>query len=214
MALSGFNPEEVNTSINSVKSAYESLTNAIIGRMQNEFVNGMADKWACNNAQSFFGDTFKPVVDSLITESNNVFESVVNSMNEAAQAWAQETNSSYTPTQFSANGQRIDVNGILENINGVRGIDLAEADVVAGKLPSIASDASSALEAAKSAVLNCGFIGGDQAGNLQNSLGQIKTNIEKATNDITEQVKAAINTTVQNYANTEGKISAAFAGNN
>ena len=70
MALSGFNPDEVNSSISSVKSAYESLTAAIISRMQNEFVNGMADKWACNNAQSFFNDQFKPVVDSLINDSN------------------------------------------------------------------------------------------------------------------------------------------------
>ena len=54
MAMTGFNPDEVNSSINSVKSAYEALIRALGDDMQNQFVGGMADKWACRNAQSFF----------------------------------------------------------------------------------------------------------------------------------------------------------------
>ena len=64
MAMTGFNPDEVNSSINSVKSAYEALIRALGDDMQNQFVGGMADKWACRNAQSFFNDAFKPSVDS------------------------------------------------------------------------------------------------------------------------------------------------------
>ena len=40
MAMTGFNPDEVNSSINSVKSAYEALIRALGDDMQNQFVGG------------------------------------------------------------------------------------------------------------------------------------------------------------------------------
>ena len=85
MALTGFNPDEVTSSINSVKQAYEELIKALGDDMQREFVGGMADKWACKQAQDFFGSAFKPAIDSLISSSNTIFQSVADAMNSAAQ---------------------------------------------------------------------------------------------------------------------------------
>ena len=157
MALTGFNPDVVNSSINSVKAAYENLIHALGDDMQNRFVNGMADKWACNQAQTFFNNSFKPAIDNLIMSSNSIFESVVASMNSAGQAWAMQTDSSYSPQSFSAITKTMDTSVIRENIGGVRGIDLSSATTVANQLTSIADSAKSALTSAQQAVQNPPF---------------------------------------------------------
>ena len=211
MALTGFNPDEVTTSINSVKQAYENLIKALGDDMQTQFIGGMADKWACNQSQKFFNESFKPAIDSLINSSNQTFESVVNSMNSAAQAWAMETQSQYSTQSFSVISKTMDTSSIMENISGVRGIDLQSASSVASRLTTIAESAKSALTQAQQAVQNCGFIGGNQASNLINSLGVIKNRIDAATQEIATQTKQAIENTVSTYSDTEGKISEAFA---
>lgn len=211
MALTGFNPDLVNSSISSVRRAYENLIKALGDDMQSQFVAGMADKWACTQAQKFFNEAFKPAIDSLITSSNRTFESVVAAMNSAAQAWAQQTESSYSPQSFTAIMKTMDTSVIMENISGVRGIDLATSSNVVAKLSVIAEAAKSALSAAQNAVENCGFIGGEQQNNLINSLGVIKNNIDNATQEVTTQTKDAIQKTIEVYADTEGKVSQAFA---
>ena len=210
MALTGFNPDVVNSSINSVKAAYENLIQALGNDMQTRFVNGMADKWACNQAQTFFNNSFKPAIDGLITSSNAIFESVVASMNSAGQAWAAQTDSSYSPQSFSPMSKTIDAGVIMENIGGVRGIDKEAAQGVASKLPSLASEANQALSNAQTAVQNSGFIGGSQQANLVDSLGQIKTKIDEIVNNITNETKTAVDQTVEAYGDLEGKVSQAF----
>lgn len=133
-------------------------------------------------------------------------------MNSAGQAWASQTDSSYSTQNFSAISKTMDTSVIRENIGGVRGIDLASTEPVAAKLPVIAESAKNALTNAQQAVQECGFIGGNQASNLINSLGIIKNKIDSAIQEITTASKNAIETTLQNYSNTEGKVSQAFAG--
>lgn len=214
MALTGFDPDLVNSAINSVKGAYDELMEALVNNIQNQFVMEMADKWACNDAQQFFNSAFKPAIDNLIKSSTNVFSSVIDSMNSAGQAWAMESDSSYTPVSFTANMQTIDVSAIKENIGGVRGIDLDLTPSVLSKLNEIESRAESALTNAQSAVSNCGFVGGNQASNLIDSLGVIKSKINTATGELITETKSSIDSTVQRYGNTEGKISQAFTASN
>ena len=210
MAMTGFDPEVVNQAIANVKNAYESLINVLGDKMQNEFVGGMQDKWACNQAQKFFSEAFKPAIDSIIQSSNSTFESVVSSMNSAGQSWANQTESSYSPQSFSPISKTIDSSVIMENIGGVRGIDKEAAQSVASKLPTLASLASEALTNAQTAVQNSGFIGGSQQANLVNSLGQIKTKINEIVSNITNETKNAIAQTVETYGDLEGKVSEAF----
>ena len=211
MALTGFDPDLVSSSIDKVQSAYDELIRAIGDDMQNQFVNGMQDKWACNQAIKFF-ESFKNTMDSVILQSNNTFESVVQSMNSAANAWAQETESVWPGRQFSRNDKKLDVSIIQENIAGVRGVD-PEATAVSSKLTSIAASATNALSNAQSAVQTCGFIGGGSAEQLISSLGRIKASIDDAVTQIAEACKAAIESTTQEYTNLEVKVSDAFAGN-
>lgn len=210
MALTGFDPDLVSTSIDKVISAYEELMKALGDDMQTQFVNGMQDKWACNDAQTFF-QNFKEADEELITKSNNTFESVVNSMNSAAQAWAESTGSNWGGKSFTRNDKKIDITGIQENIGGVRGVD-PEATTVSAKLPTIATSAESALTNAQSAVSNCGFVGGNQEAELINSLGEIKNAISKTSSEISEACKKAIDETAQKYQDLGVKVSDAFAG--
>lgn len=210
MGLVGFDPELVATSIKNVQSAYDDLIRAIATDMQSQFVNGMQDKWACADAQKFF-QSFKNVMDILIKDSNNTFQSVVEAMNSAANGWAQQTGGTWANKAFNRLDKEIDVSSIQENIGGVRGAD-PEATSVSGRLASISSSAISALSAAQSAVQNCGFIGGSSASSLISSLGKIKANIESAVNQISNDCQKAIETTSQTYTNLDVKISDGFSG--
>lgn len=208
----GFDPEKVKSSINGVVMAYDELFTALQGKMQTEFVNAMADKWACNQAITFFKGAFKPSVDGLLNSVNVCFQSVVSSMNTAAQAWAQDTATAYSATPIEIRTQKVDVECILENINGIRGIDVNLTSSVVAKLQSIASECESALTKAQQAVNDCGFIGGSQASALTNSLGTIKTKISTSVEEISTAAKTAIDNTVAQYTDTEGAISQAFNG--
>ena len=196
MAITGFDPSIVNAAINSVNNAYNDLIRALGNDMQTQFVDEMASKWACPNAQTFFNGSFKPAIDGLISDSNRTFESVVSTINSAGQAWAAETGASYGGQAFSGVSKTIDTSSIQENIGGVRGIDLESTGGVVGRLSSIAASADSALSSAQSAVSNSGFVGGAQQANLISSLGTIKTKISNATNELTSGVKTAIDQTV------------------
>jgi hypothetical protein len=212
MALTGFDPSLVTNSIGKVKSAYSDLIAVLGNEMQDKFVSGMQDKWACTQAQTFFTDDLKPAIDQLISDSTNTFESVVNAMDSAAANWATSTDTSYTKVGFSAITKTINVDSIVENINGVRGIDVAEAGTVAALLPGIAENAKSALSSAQNAVEGCGFVNGSQEESLVNSLATISNSIDSAFSSITTQVKSAIDNTVSVYSDLEGKVSAAFSG--
>ena len=212
MALTGFDPQLVSTSINGVTSAYEDLIRALTTEMQNKFVDGMADKWACKDAQDFFTNKFKPAIDSLVKQTTTIFESVADAMNSAARNWAADTETEYSTVAFTPNNTQIDVGNIQENIGGTRGVDVESTPGVVASLSQITSSASAALEKATSAVQNCGFVGGSQEANLVSSLSSIKTNLESTTTEMTGAVKSAIDQTVAQYGDTKGKIEAAFTG--
>ncbi|MBO5138556.1 MAG: hypothetical protein J6B89_02835 [Bacilli bacterium] len=211
MALTGFDPSLVNGSINKVKNAYENLIQVLGDDMQNQFVEGMADKWACADAQNFFTNNFKPAIDNLIRSSTTIFESVVSSMNSAGQAWATEQYETYSPVSFSAINKTIDTSSIRDSVGGLKGADLELTPAVVAKLSILEEDAYNALLSAQQAVQNSGFVGGDQQTNLINSLGTIKNNISIAMKDINADTKSAIDSTLQRYGNTGKRISQAFA---
>lgn len=210
--FTGFDPSAVNATIKKVNDAYGKLIHVLGDQVQNRFVGGMQDKWACNQAQQFFNESFKPAMDSLITSSTSTFNNVVDSINSAASAWAERTKSQYSKKAFSPINKKINTSVIRENINGVRGIDLQNASTVAAELIKISSEASQALSEAQAAVRGCGFIGGNQEANLVGSLEKIKNNIDKLTQEATGQTKKAIESTIAEYSDLEGKVSQAFSG--
>ena len=213
MNLTGFNPEVVTASINGVKGAYSNLIDALGTQVQTQIVDGMSQYWACTQAQEFYTQAFKPLIDSLIVASNSTFQSIVASMNSAANNWAIQTKSSWSGMSIETVDKKVDTSSILENINGNRGIDEVEARNVAAKLNPIADNAKNALTEAQNAVSSCGFLGGSQAAELQASLATIKNNIDKAVEEATQSTSNAINKTVEAYGSLSKDVSTAFAGN-
>ena len=71
-----------------------------------------------------------------------------------------------------------------------------------------------ALTQAQQAVQSCGFIGGGQAESLVNALGVVKSKIDAATGEISNETKSYMDQTIAEYSNTEGKVSEAFSANN
>ncbi len=212
MALTGFDPAIVETSIRNFISAADDVMDYLCGKFKTNFVDKMGEIWACNDAQNYFRNSVKPAMDSLTSDVNQVFASVVNSMRSAGQKWANQTGSSITPVYYNSKRKLLDISAIKENINGVRGIDFGLTNTATGNLDIISNAALSALGRAVTAVQTCGFIGGTSATNLVTSLNAIKTNINNSFASCKSALKSAINETVKNYQDTEGKIAQAFAG--
>ena len=212
MALTGFDPAIVQTSMNNFISAANDTMDVLCTKFQTQFVDKMAGLWACSNAQKYFNESVKPAMDKLTNDANNVFASVVNSMKTAGQNWANQTGATFSAPTYTSIRKELDTSVIKENINGVRGIDLASASTVSNSLAIINGAAEGTLSRAVSAVQNCGFIGGESAANLLASLNAIKTNLNSTLANCNTQMKTAINNTISNYENTEGQIAQAFAG--
>ena len=212
MALTGFDPGVVNSSINQVNAAYRDLMQAIVTGTQSKFINPMGNQWACKEAQTWFGE-FTNVINELANGCNQTFESVVNTMNEAARAWAQTTGGTeYTSISFSPIGTKVNADPIKENLGGVRGVDRENANSTVSNLSGVAQSASSALASAKSAVASCGFMGGHQAESLIEALNQIGNNINQAVNETSSAAKTAITNTVATYGDQATSVSNAFNG--
>ena len=117
--------------------------------------------------------------------------------------------------QFDPINTKMNVSCIQLSINGVKGVDPSAATEVANtSLTTVSDNASSALESAKNAVSDCGFIGGNTAATLNSSLSTIQNNINTAVTEISNSCKTAIQTTADNYTNLESSVNTAFSGSN
>lgn len=208
--FSGFNADKVYATLNKIENVYGDLHRAIKNKLQDGFITGMRDKWACNEAQIFFRDGVKPQFEEIIRKVNENFTIIDEGINEAARLWALETQSDYTKRNFSMIITKIDVSMIQENIAGTRGIDKTEALNQVAYLKEFENEAVSALSKAQNAIRGCGLLGGLQEDNLYNVLGKNKSIISEYVVAITSALDKAINTTVTTYGDTEGKISQAF----
>jgi len=209
----GFDYSEVVNSISNVQAAYEELIKAMVDEVQLRFVSDMHDKWACKPAVDFFNN-FAEVIEGLRIESTKTFASVIDSMSSAANAWARKFETSWSGKSLNIRTTKIDTSMIKENINGVRGVDSVNIMTTVDTLDTVKISVGTALESAKSAVNNCGFLsyGNVSEQNLIQSLNEIKNKIEEAFNTTTNSAKGQINATLSEYGDLSGKISQAFAG--
>ena len=125
-------------------------------------------------------------------------------MNQAAANWAAGTGTNFAKIPFKNYTKKIEVEGvILENLNEERGIDPSAATSNLFRLTTLATEADGALSRAISAVKNCGFLGGDQAANLVNSLTDIKTKVKEAFGSINSDAKTNVEETIKDYGTIE-----------
>jgi len=211
---SSFDISKISSTLNTISSSYNSLHDAIRNHIQKNFINnGMSQYWACNEAQKFFTDGVKPQVDELIRVINANFNAVIVAIDAAAKAWATATGTPYTNYSFTLQYTTIDVTAIQENINGIRGIDKVQAIEVTKYLDSFGTDANTALSQSVTAVKSSGFIGGTQETNLIAALTKNETLINNFVAQMKSSIQTAIQNTVNNYGDTEGRIASAFNTN-
>jgi len=210
----GFNPDEIRSSIGKVNDAYANLCTVLGSDFQNKFISLMSQNWACQEAQNFFNNAVNPTMTDIRKSIDTIFESVVTAMDSAAYNWAMQTGNDgvYTRSSYNRYGQSIDVSIIRENINGVRGINEACMSEGEAVLQTIVSKSSMALDDAINGVSVSGFIGGDQQASLTNALEKIKSNIETSITNLTSELKSAVDETIAKYSNTGVNVSSAFGG--
>ena len=210
--FTGFNPSVVENSIRGVISSYNELISSLGSDMQSKIINGMQNVWACKEAQDFFTE-FTENVNSLIKNVNNSFEYIVTEMNNAGYDWAVRTGdaSSFRKVAFNPSSTTVSASGIQENINGVRGIDLASATNIAWLLPGISASVSNAVDQARNSVNNCGFIGSSMEASLQGTLDKVKSNVRESIEGLATECKDRINSTVSSYGDLQGKVASSFA---
>ena len=157
MSITGTNANEIAASINKVQAAYDSLMAALHDRMQTEFIDQLGEEWASEQAQKYFNNTVKPVMDDMLSASYKTFQNVVETMNGWGNTWAQLHESNWSNIQFNGELKTVTVDCIKLEINGDKGIAEEEANATAANLPSIENDVNSAVSEAESAVHECGF---------------------------------------------------------
>lgn len=214
MAYTGFDPVKIKSSINSVMDAYSDLQDALITVTQNQFVTPMTTLWCCKESVDFFKNKFQPAIEALNDGAFKTFKSVVETMDSSATTWAKRTGntSDWSKMTFTPVMKKIDISGIKDkNDAGEIGIDEVQAVLKAGLLlTKTFVKASAALVKASAAVQFCGFIGGDQAANLQSSLKTIKTNLENTTKEMASAAKESIESSANAYGSVRTNISSAF----
>lgn len=214
MDFLGFNANEVNSSIGNIIQAYNNLYNALYIDMQNIFINKLCNDWYGTDAIEFIAKV-KTSSDSLLKEVDEIFGSVEQAMNGAAQAWAEETGNigAYTVRKLSANTGRINTSNAKENNGGIRGMRINVASEARENLAKIKTYADQALTSARKAVEECGFLGGNQASSLQNSLSEIKNNVNKEFGQLSDDLENAIKSYLQSKTDLSETIQTKFSGN-
>lgn len=207
----GYNATAVTDSVKGVIRAYNKLFEALSNESQS-FINEMGRYWACEQAQEFFNQAFKPSTDELIKDVNTTYESVVSTMNFYAQKYDDRMKGPFTPIKFNPAIKSMDTGAILTNIGGVRGVDETSAKMTLKKLTTMLSNVESALNETKSAIADSGFVGGSQQTNLNNSIESIRKSVRTNTSTISEQTTKLIDKTIADYGSIASEASNAFSG--
>ena len=208
----GTNNDRIVSKLNQIQTSYESLMQALHDRTQTEFIDQMAEEWACRYAQEFFNNSVKPVFDEMLDGSYKTYQNIVETIDAWATNWATQTGSDWSKISFNGELKNVNVDNIKENINGDRGIKEAEANETAESLVKIEADVNSAVSDAENAVHDCGFLdpSGNMETNLINSLNKIKSKFEEAIAEIRESFKNYVSKTTEDYATLASKNAEAF----
>lgn len=212
MAITGYNPNTVTIAISNIKSSYSSVISALITKSLTSFVSPMGACWGSPQAVAFF-TSYKTAVEAMSNDVTKVYQSIVDSMNSAANNLAKIAGSSWATIGLETSSKELIISAIKQNLSdGTIGIDVTQARTVAGQLDGVLASIKDGLDKATSAVKNSGFVGGEMQSSLVSSLTKIEANISNQFSDLKNQVNTAIQDTVDTYTATSTNVSNAFGG--
>lgn len=212
MAITGYNPDTVGSAIGSVKASYASIMGALFTKNITSFVNPMGACWGSPQAVTFF-TSYKNAIEAMRDDITKVYQSIVDSMNGAANSLAKIAGSSWATITLESSSKMLLISTIKQNLaDGTIGIDVTQAKTVANQLDQVLTAVKNGLDKATSAVKNSGFVGGEMQSSLVSSLSKIETNISNQFSALKDQVNTAIQDTVDTYTATSTSVSSAFGG--
>ena len=203
----GYNEGLIHNLINSEQSAYDQIMSAL-GDKMTEMTTAIAGLWYAGNAVRFFNEYLKPVVDDTANVTTQQFQNIVDTVNSAGQGWANTTENSYGPVSFAPSGKQVDVSSVREaDGNGSSYMTKGTtSDTFNTKLNEVTQIVSDALETAKSAASNSGFLSSQNEGTLQQSLATISNKFNEMMSNIRTEFNTAMNAKEDQYKATETSV--------
>ena len=118
------------------------------------------------------------------------------------------TENSYGPISFAPSGKQVDVSSVRE-VDGNGSSYMTKgttSDTFNTKLNEVTQIVSDALETAKSAASNSGFLSSQNEGTLQQSLATISNNFNEMMSNIRTEFNTAMNAKEDQYKATETSV--------
>ena len=212
--MTGYNEQEVIEATNGIKAGIQSYFEATNTELQNQFVTKMSEKWASEDAVTFF-KAYEENVRAQFQSDLESLTSIVDHFNSAAVKYASESGATYSPISFDAPACECDVQGInVVFADGGRGIYRTEAELIAESLNTIKENAFSALESIKSAASSSGFYGETMSHQeaINESVENMKNKISNFVEDQLNAFGSAVTATVEKYGNLETEGTNAASG--
>ena len=203
----GYNEGLIHSLINNEQSAYDQIMSAL-GDKMTEMASAIAGLWYAGNAVRFFNEFLKPVVDDTANVTTQQFQNIVDTVNSAGQGWANTTENSYGPVSFAPSGKQVDVSSVREaDGNGSSYMTKGTtSDTFNTKLNEVTQIVSDALETAKSAASNSGFLSSQNEGTLQQSLATISNKFNEMMSNIRTEFNTVMNAKEDQYKATETSV--------
>lgn len=219
--MTGFDKAAIHAAIDRVDKAYAKLLTVISDELQSQFVNKIAEVWKDPRAVEFFnhgGEKYssgvKKVMSEIYLNADTDFRNIVQSINKAAETWAEELGTTYTSVYLQTQiATAIDTTNVEESFaGGKQGMVVPIVKNYIAVLDTIKSDASSAMDSAVSAVENCGFLdaSGFQEKTLIEKLTELKEAINKVMETLSSNIQDAVSETGTEYEDLAGVIN--FSG--
>lgn len=208
--MGDFDLSIVNSCSGKVETDYYDIYFEMHDRVQNEFINQMQDKWACEKAQNFFNNDFKGRMESLIININSLYRYIIDVIFDEADSWARSTDWEFYPGTFETYSPYFDTSCIRTEINGIKGIDLDKSMDVVNILRTLKANAEYFLKRTRETINGCIFIDENKKEYIFESIDDVKTNLYNSLAGVFEDTEKYIKKTVEDYKDTRGIIERSF----
>ena len=161
-----------------ISASYYKIMNCLTDRMQNEFINKIADNWASPDAYKFFREQVKPRMDDLIIYFRDRFYWIVDNFNDAQISWWYNDPDTYgTRNGFSYmddEERRINVDFIKKDFDGTIAMDVDNINDALNSFNGIIDSINGYLDDTQREInTNC-FMWNDSYDNSCSFIGQMR----------------------------------------
>ena len=204
----GYSDVEVSHLIDQISSYTANVLDYLTVDMQKNFINPMAENWVCKEAQDFFA-SFKEIDERLAIRIRDRRDELIKFISEAANSWSQQTNSGRTFVVYDSSGfvPNLDISGIKENYNNIRGINMKHVPEIMRTLMTIIDNTKEDMNSIKRLTVNVPFLGGSQHEKLIQLVDVMTNMIVEEITGFVNATKVAIDNTLTKYGDTAAMVS-------